>query len=89
MKKYKLYITEKNDRVMDDLLASLKVTYDYIIIDCGLQHELLAVNALYYSSIKNAISLPVGRLWRLRAGAAYGRLTPGENLGTAMGIGSK
>ena len=31
---------------MDDLLASLKVTYDYIIIDCGLQHELPAVNAL-------------------------------------------
>ena len=31
---------------MDDLLKSLRCEYDYIIIDCGLQHELLTVNAL-------------------------------------------
>lgn len=34
------------EKVMDDLLVSLKATYDYIIIDCGLQHELLTANAL-------------------------------------------
>lgn len=34
------------EKVMDDLLASLKADYDYIIIDCGLQHELLTINAL-------------------------------------------
>ncbi len=34
---------------MDELLASLRGNYDYIIIDCGLQHELLTVNALVAS----------------------------------------
>ena len=37
------------EKVMDNLLASLKANYDYIIIDCGLQHELLTVNALVAS----------------------------------------
>ena len=31
---------------MDSLLTPLKADYDYIIIDCGLKHELLTVNAL-------------------------------------------
>ncbi len=34
------------ENVMAELLESLKVRYDYIIVDCGLQHELLTVNAL-------------------------------------------
>jgi len=34
------------EKVMDCLLGSLKSKYDYIIIDCGLKHELLTVNAL-------------------------------------------
>lgn len=34
------------EQVMDSLFASLKGNYDYIIIDCGLQHELLTINAL-------------------------------------------
>ena len=34
------------EQVMDGMLASLKCEYDYIIIDCGLQHELLTINAL-------------------------------------------
>ena len=34
------------EQVMDNLLAPLKSEYDYIIIDCGLQHELLTINAL-------------------------------------------
>lgn len=32
--------------MLNELLESLKDKYDYIIIDCGLQHELLTVNAL-------------------------------------------
>ena len=32
--------------MLDKLLASLCGLYDYIIIDCGLKHELLTVNAL-------------------------------------------
>ena len=31
---------------MDKLLGSLREQYDYIIIDCGLKHELLTINAL-------------------------------------------
>ena len=31
---------------MADLLEHLRSSYDYIIIDCGLKHELLTVNAL-------------------------------------------
>ncbi len=34
------------EQMMSSLLASLKSKYDYIIIDCGLQHELLTINAL-------------------------------------------
>ena len=34
------------EKMMDSLLAPLKTEFDYIIIDCGLQHELLTVNAL-------------------------------------------
>ena len=32
--------------MLDTVLAPLKASYDYIVIDCGLQHELLTVNAL-------------------------------------------
>ena len=34
------------EKMLDSLLAPLKTSYDYIIIDCGLKHELLTVNAL-------------------------------------------
>ena len=34
------------EKVMAALLEALKSQYDYIIIDCGLKHELLTVNAL-------------------------------------------
>ena len=34
------------EKIMAELLASLRNSYDYIIIDCGLKHELLTVNAL-------------------------------------------
>ena len=34
------------EKMMDKLLTSLREQYDYIIIDCGLKHELLTVNAL-------------------------------------------
>lgn len=34
------------EKVMLSLLESLRQCYDYIIIDCGLKHELLTVNAL-------------------------------------------
>lgn len=34
------------EKMVDIVLAPLKVNYDYIVIDCGLQHELLTVNAL-------------------------------------------
>ncbi len=34
------------EKIMDKLLSHLKSGYDYIIIDCGLKHELLTVNAL-------------------------------------------
>ena len=33
-------------QVMDSIMPFLRDTYDYIIIDCGLKHELLTVNAL-------------------------------------------
>ena len=35
-----------SEKVMDSLLEMLRQHYDYIIIDCGLKHELLSVNAL-------------------------------------------
>ena len=38
------------EMMMDELLSKLKTEYDYIIIDCGLQHELLTVNALVASN---------------------------------------
>lgn len=34
------------EKMMDKLLDSFRRQYDYIIIDCGLKHELLTVNAL-------------------------------------------
>lgn len=34
------------EKVMDTLMPYLRDAYDYIIIDCGLKHELLTVNAL-------------------------------------------
>lgn len=38
-----------SERVMADVLEHLRDHYDYIIIDCGLKHELLTVNALVAS----------------------------------------
>lgn len=38
-----------SERVMAELLEHLRDRYDYIIIDCGLKHELLTVNALVAS----------------------------------------
>ncbi len=38
------------EKVMDSLMPFLRDTYDYIIIDCGLKHELLTVNALAASN---------------------------------------
>lgn len=35
-----------SEKVMASLLEPLQLFYDYIIVDCGLQHELLTVNAL-------------------------------------------
>ena len=35
-----------SEKVMSELLEHLRSQYDYIIIDCGLKHELLTVNAL-------------------------------------------
>ena len=34
------------ETVMTDIIATLSQKYDYIIIDCGLKHELLTINAL-------------------------------------------
>lgn len=34
------------EKVMDSIVPFLRDAYDYIIIDCGLKHELLTVNAL-------------------------------------------
>ena len=34
------------EEMMDKLLDALREQYDYIIIDCGLKHELLTINAL-------------------------------------------
>ena len=38
-----------SERIMSELLEHLCPSYDYIIIDCGLKHELLTVNALVAS----------------------------------------
>lgn len=35
-----------SEKVMSELLEQLRSRYDYIIIDCGLKHELLTINAL-------------------------------------------
>lgn len=35
-----------SEMVLDGILAQIKDDYNYIIIDCGLKHELLTVNAL-------------------------------------------
>ena len=35
-----------SETVLTDIVASLSPQYDYIIIDCGLKHELLTLNAL-------------------------------------------
>lgn len=40
------YSEKACETVMNELLMPLRNQYDYIIIDCGLQHELLTVNAL-------------------------------------------
>lgn len=34
------------EKVLDGVVEHLRGSYDYIIIDCGLKHELLTVNAL-------------------------------------------
>ena len=34
------------EKIMDSVVEPLRGSYDYIIIDCGLKHELLTVNAL-------------------------------------------
>ena len=34
------------EKMMNNVLAKIRTQYDYIIIDCGLKHELLTVNAL-------------------------------------------
>lgn len=34
------------EKIMDGLLSRVRNDYDYILIDCGLKHELLTVNAL-------------------------------------------
>lgn len=39
-------VDRASEKVMASLLEPLQLFYDYIIIDCGLQHELLTVNAL-------------------------------------------
>ena len=35
-----------SEKMMDSIIGLLRKTYDFIIIDCGLKHELLTVNAL-------------------------------------------
>ena len=37
------------EKVLMDVLNLLKESYDYVVIDCGLKHELLTVNALVAS----------------------------------------
>ena len=34
------------EKILDGVVSHLKDSYDYIVIDCGLKHELLTVNAL-------------------------------------------
>jgi len=38
-----------SEKVMSNLLEHLRLHYDFIIIDCGLKHELLTINALVAS----------------------------------------
>ena len=42
-------IKRYSEKIMDTILSKLKSQYDYIIIDCGLQYELLTANALVAS----------------------------------------
>ena len=37
---------DPSEKIMATLLTSFYEQYDYIIIDCGLKHELLTINAL-------------------------------------------
>lgn len=39
-------VDQYSEKVMDSILKYLRSSYDYILIDCGLKHELLTVNAL-------------------------------------------
>lgn len=39
-------IERSSEKMMDSIVSLLAPRYDYIIIDCGLKHELLTVNAL-------------------------------------------
>ena len=34
------------EKILDGIICQLKDSYNYIVIDCGLKHELLTVNAL-------------------------------------------
>lgn len=38
-----------SEKILNSILTQLPDNYDYIIIDCGLQHELLTINALVAS----------------------------------------
>ena len=40
------------EKVMDSFMSCLRDSYDYIIIDCGLKHELLTINALAASDYR-------------------------------------
>lgn len=39
-------VDQYSEKVMNSILKYLRSSYDYILIDCGLKHELLTVNAL-------------------------------------------
>lgn len=39
-------VDQYSEKVMNSILEYLRSSYDYILIDCGLKHELLTVNAL-------------------------------------------
>lgn len=57
------------EKVMAALLEPLKSQYDYIIIDCGLKHELLTVNALATSDY---CIIPVNlTFWPAKASRTY------------------
>ena len=66
------------ETVMATLLLPLRSAYDYIIIDCGLKHELLTVNALTAADycIIRTVSFPCQRGYPGCAG--YGALGAGK-----------